>query len=566
LADTRTDTSASMEDEIPPGGVCLPTASTPSGQGKPQHLDEVRTSSGQIVRSFYTPADLEGFSYDEQLGLPGQYPFTRGIHPHMYRDRLWTIRQYAGYASAEESNRRFRHLLSQGQTGLSIAFDLPTQLGYDSDHPLAEGEVGRVGVAIDSTEDMQALFDGIPLDRVSTSMTINATAPVLLASYLATAKRQGVDPALTSGTVQNDILKEFIARGTYIFPPRPSLRLVVDLVVYCTRHLPRWNPISISGYHMREAGANAAQELAFTLANGIAYVEATLAAGLDVDQFAPRLSFFFACHNHLFEEVAKFRAARRLWARIMRERFGARNARSCALRFHTQTAGCTLTAQQPANNIVRTALQALAAVLGGTQSLHTNSMDEALALPSEEAATLALRTQQIIAHETGVTDTVDPLGGSYYIESLTNSLEEQAENYLQQVDALGGALRAIELGYPQREIQESAYRYQRDIEEGRRVVVGVNLYRDEEAASQPPPLLRVDPNIASLQVARLGALRARRDQSRAHEALSALAEAAGTNGALLPLVLQCVEADCTLGEITDALRSVFGEHRERLVW
>jgi len=566
LADTRTDTSASMEDEIPPGGVCLPTASTPSGQGKPQHLDEVRTSSGQIVRSFYTPADLEGFSYDEQLGLPGQYPFTRGIHPHMYRDRLWTIRQYAGYASAEESNRRFRHLLSQGQTGLSIAFDLPTQLGYDSDHPLAEGEVGRVGVAIDSTEDMQALVDGIPLDRVSTSMTINATAPVLLASYLATAKRQGVDPALTSGTVQNDILKEFIARGTYIFPPRPSLRLVVDLVVYCTRHLPRWNPISISGYHMREAGANAAQELAFTLANGIAYVEATLAAGLDVDQFAPRLSFFFACHNHLFEEVAKFRAARRLWARIMRERFGARNARSCALRFHTQTAGCTLTAQQPANNIVRTALQALAAVLGGTQSLHTNSMDEALALPSEEAATLALRTQQIIAHETGVTDTVDPLGGSYYIESLTNSLEEQAENYLQQVDALGGALRAIELGYPQREIQESAYRYQRDIEEGRRVVVGVNLYRDEEAASQPPPLLRVDPNIASLQVARLGALRARRDQSRAHEALSALAEAAGTNGALLPLVLQCVEADCTLGEITDALRSVFGEHRERLVW
>lgn len=566
MADTRTDTSASMEDEIPPGGVCLPTASTPSGQGKPQHLDEVRTSSGQIVRSFYTPADLEGFSYDEQLGLPGQYPFTRGIHPHMYRDRLWTIRQYAGYASAEESNRRFRHLLSQGQTGLSIAFDLPTQLGYDSDHPLAEGEVGRVGVAIDSTEDMQALFDGIPLDRVSTSMTINATAPVLLASYLATAKRQGVDPALTSGTVQNDILKEFIARGTYIFPPRPSLRLVVDLVVYCTRHLPRWNPISISGYHMREAGANAAQELAFTLANGIAYVEATLAAGLDVDQFAPRLSFFFACHNHLFEEVAKFRAARRLWARIMRERFGARNARSCALRFHTQTAGCTLTAQQPANNIVRTALQALAAVLGGTQSLHTNSMDEALALPSEEAATLALRTQQIIAHETGVTDTVDPLGGSYYIESLTNSLEEQAENYLQQVDALGGALRAIELGYPQREIQESAYRYQRDIEEGRRVVVGVNLYRDEEAASQPPPLLRVDPNIASLQVARLGALRARRDQSRAHEALSALAEAAGTNGALLPLVLQCVEADCTLGEITDALRSVFGEHRERLVW
>ena len=566
LADTRTDTSASMEDEIPPGGACLPTASTPSGQGKPQHLDEVRTSSGQIVRSLYTPADLEGFSYDEQLGLPGQYPFTRGIHPHMYRDRLWTIRQYAGYASAEESNRRFRHLLSQGQTGLSIAFDLPTQLGYDSDHPLAEGEVGRVGVAIDSIEDMQALFDGIPLDRVSTSMTINATAPVLLASYLATAKRQGVDPALTSGTVQNDILKEFIARGTYIFPPRPSLRLVVDLIVYCTRHLPRWNPISISGYHMREAGANAAQELAFTLANGIAYVEATLAAGLDVDQFAPRLSFFFACHNHLFEEVAKFRAARRLWARIMRERFGARNARSCALRFHTQTAGCTLTAQQPANNIVRTALQALAAVLGGTQSLHTNSMDEALALPSEEAATLALRTQQIIAHETGVTDTVDPLGGSYYIESLTNGLEEQAENYLQQVDALGGALRAIELGYPQREIQESAYRYQRDIEEGRRVVVGVNLYRDEEAASQPPPLLRVDPNIASLQVARLEALRARRDQSRAHEALSALAEAAGTNGALLPLVLQCVEADCTLGEITDALRSVFGEHRERLVW
>ena len=526
---------------------------------------EARTSSGLPIRSLYTPADLADFDYAEQLGFPGQYPFTRGIHPHMYRERPWTIRQYAGYATAAESNRRFRHLLSQGQTGLSVAFDLPTQLGYDSDHPLAQGEVGRVGVAIDSVEDLQALFEGIPLGRISTSMTINATAPILLAAYLVAARRQGVEPSLTAGTVQNDVLKEFVARGAYIFPPRPSLRLAVDLITYCAGHLPRWNPISISGYHMREAGATAAQELAFTLANAIAYVEAVLAAGLEVDRFAPRLSFFFAAHNNLFEEVAKFRAARRLWARIMRERFGAREPRSCALRFHTQTAGCTLTAQQPQNNIVRTTLQALGAVLAGTQSLHTNSMDEALALPSAEAATLALRTQQIIACETGVTDTADPLGGSYYVESLTNEIEGLAEGYLRRVDEMGGALRAIEQGLFQREIQESAYRYQREVEDGQQVVVGVNRYV-ESGGSQSLRLLQVDPRVASEQGERLEVLRQRRDRVRAAEAIAALREAARRQGSLMPAILACVEADCTVGEISDALRAVFGEHRESLTW
>jgi len=526
----------------------------------PERKKRFETHSGIEVKRLYTPLDSQGIDYVRDLGFPGSYPFTRGIYPTMYRGRLWTMRQYAGYATAEETNARFKYLLEQGQTGLSVAFDLPTQTGYDADHPIALGEVGRVGVSISSLEDMERLFDGIPLDKVSTSMTINATAPIILAMYIAVAKKQGVDPKVLDGTVQNDILKEYVARGTYIFPPEPSIRLTVDIMEYCSRELPRWNSISISGYHIREAGATAVQELAFTLANGIAYVEAAIKRGLDVDSFAPRISFFFGAHNNLFEEVAKFRAARRLWARIMRERFGAKNPASWMLRFHTQTAGCTLTAQQPLNNIIRVTIQALAAVLGGTQSLHTNSYDEALALPSEEAVRIALRTQQIIAHESGVTDTVDPLAGSYYVESLTKEIEEKAEEYIKRIDAMGGAIKAIESGYIQREIMESAYRYQKEIEARERIVVGVNEYVMEEE-KRALKLLKVDPAVRDRQIARLQEVRRRRDNVKVGELLAKLEEAARGSDNLMPVILECVEAYATLGEICDVLRKVFGEYR-----
>ena len=526
----------------------------------PERKKRFETHSGIEVKRLYTPLDTQGIDYVRDLGFPGSYPFTRGVYPTMYRGRLWTMRQYAGYATAEETNARFKYLLEQGQTGLSVAFDLPTQTGYDADHPMALGEVGRVGVSISSLEDMERLFEGIPLDKVSTSMTINATAPVILAMYIAVAKKQGVDPKVLDGTVQNDILKEYVARGTYIFPPDPSMRLTVDIMEYCSRELPRWNSISISGYHIREAGATAVQELAFTLANGIAYVEAAVKRGLDVDSFAPRISFFFGAHNNLFEEVAKFRAARRLWARIMRERFGAKNPASWMLRFHTQTAGCTLTAQQPLNNIIRVTIQALAAVLGGTQSLHTNSYDEALALPSEEAVRIALRTQQIIAHESGVTDTVDPLAGSYYVESLTREIEEKAEEYIKRIDAMGGAIKAIESGYIQREIMESAYRYQKEIEARERIVVGVNEYVIEEE-KRTLKLLKVDPAVRERQIARLQEVRRRRDNAKVAELLAKLEEAARGSDNLMPIILECVEAYATLGEICDVLRKVFGEYK-----
>jgi len=529
----------------------------------PERQPTFETSSQIPVERLYTPEDHAGADYETQVGYPGQYPFTRGIYPTMYRGRLWTMRQYAGYATAEETNARFRYLLEQGQTGLSIAFDLPTQIGYDADHPLAEGEVGRVGVSVCSLEDMRLLFDGIPLDRVSTSMTINATATILLALYIALAEEQGVRPDQLRGTVQNDILKEYIARGTYRFPPEPSLRLVTDVFDYCRTHVPNWNTISISGYHMREAGCTAVQEVAFTFANAIAYVQAALDRGLDVDDFAPQISFFFAADNNLFEEVAKFRAARRLWARIVRERFGARDPRSWMLRFHTQTSGAALTAQQPDNNAVRVTLQALAAVLGGTQSLHTNSRDEALALPSEESVQLALRTQQIIAHESGVADTVDPLAGSYFVESLTNEIEARARAYLERIEALGGALQAIETGFVQREIQESAYRHQQEVESGKRIVVGVNAY--VTGVDSKPRLLRVDPAVRERQIRRLEELRRRRDGDRVRRALADLEAAARGTDNLMPYILHCVQAYATIGEIAATLQEVFGEYRQTTV-
>jgi methylmalonyl-CoA mutase N-terminal domain/subunit len=501
---------------------------------------------------------------ETSIGDPGEFPFTRGIYPTMYRGRLWTMRQYAGFGAATESNRRYRYLLDQGQTGLSVAFDLPTQIGLDSDHPRALGEVGRVGVAIDSLEDMQTLFDQIPLDRVSTSMTINATAAILLALYVAVAKRQGADLTKLSGTVQNDILKEYVARGTYIYPVRPAMRIVTDLFAWCRTELPAWNTISISGYHIREAGSTAAQEVAFTLADGIAYVEAAIAAGSEVDEFGPRLSFFFNAHNDLLEEIAKFRAARRLWAHIMRERFGARDPRSMMLRFHAQTAGSTLTAQQPENNLVRVAIQALAAVMGGCQSLHTNALDEALALPSEAAALLALRTQQILAHETGVAQTVDPAGGSYAIEHLTDEIEKRARATIEKIDALGGMLRAIESGYVQREIQRSAYEYQQAVERHEEIVVGVNQYAAQEQKDQPQPvrLLRIDESTERDQIERLRALRARRDATRAAQAIAEVERRARTEENLLPAIQAAVEAFSTVGEISDAMRRVFGEYQE----
>ncbi len=523
----------------------------------PESKEKFLSGSGIPVERLYTPADVD-LDYLRDLGFPGHHPFTRGIYPTMYRGRIWTMRQYAGYATAEESNQRFKYLLSQGQTGLSVAFDLPTQLGYDSDHPLAEGEVGKVGVAVSSLADMEVLLEGLPLDRISTSMTINATAPMLLAMYVAVAKEQGVAPSRLRGTTQNDILKEYVARGTYIFPPQASMRLVTDIFAYCQREMPRWNTISISGYHMREAGATAIQEVAFTLANAIAYVEGALAKGLAVDEFAPRLSFFFSAHNDLLEEVAKFRAARRLWARIMQEWFKAKDPRSCVLRFHTQTAGSTLTAQQPENNIVRVAIQALAAVLGGTQSLHTNSMDEALALPSELAVRVALRTQQIIACESEVTNTVDPLGGSYCLEKLTQKIEEGAQDYIDRIDDLGRAVRAIEVGFMQREIAESAYRYQQEIEEGSRVIVGVNRFTSPQ--ERPKSLLRVDPQVREKQMERLIALRKDRDGDEVKRALDELKSRAEGGGNLMPPMLSCVEAHATLGEISDVLRMVFGEY------
>jgi methylmalonyl-CoA mutase N-terminal domain/subunit len=522
----------------------------------------ITTLGGIPLAPCYGPEDIAAEDVETSIGYPGEFPFTRGIYPTMYRARLWTMRQYAGFGAAEESNRRYRYLLEQGQTGLSVAFDLPTQIGLDSDHPRALGEVGRVGVAIDSLEDMQTLFDQIPLERVSTSMTINATAAILLALYVAVAKRQGADLTKLSGTVQNDILKEYIARGTYIYPVRPAMRIVTDLFAWCRTELPAWNTISISGYHIREAGSTTAQEVAFTLADGIAYVEAAIAAGSAVDEFGPRLSFFFNAHNDLLEEIAKFRAARRLWAHIMRERFGARDPRSMMLRFHAQTAGSALTAQQPENNLVRVAIQALAAVLGGCQSMHTNALDEALALPSENAALLALRTQQILAHETGVAQTVDPVGGSYAIERLTDEIEKRARASIEQIDALGGMLRAIESGYVQREIQKSAYEYQQAVERREEIVIGVNQYAALEQHDQTVPLLRIDETTERTQIERLRALRSRRDSARAARAVAEVERRARTDENLLPAIQAAVEAFATVGEISDAMRRVFGEYQE----
>jgi len=528
-----------------------------------ERKEKFTTLSGIPLERVYSQDSFVDSETEESIGYPGEYPFTRGIYPTMYRGRFWTMRQYAGFGSAVESNQRYRYLLSKGQAGLSVAFDLPTQIGMDSDHPLALGEVGKVGVAIDSLEDMETLFEGIPLEKVSTSMTINATAAILLCLYVAVAKKQGVSLQKLSGTIQNDVLKEYIARGTYIYPVRPAMRIVTDIFSWCRDHLPKWNTISISGYHIREAGSTAVQEVAFTLADGIAYVQTALDAGLRVDDFAPQLSFFFNAHNDLLEEIAKYRAARRLWARTMTERFGARDPRSWMLRFHAQTAGSSLTAQQPENNIVRVAIQALAAVLGGCQSLHTNSLDEALALPTEDAALIALRTQQVLAHETGVTNTVDPVAGSYAIESLTNEIESLASIYLSKIDKMGGMLRAIESGFVQGEIQKAAYEFQRAVEKKEQIVVGVNDFVAEE--ERTIPTLRIDSEIERTQIARLHALRAKRDSARTKSALAELARRATTTENLLPAILAAVEAYATIGEISDALRRVFGEYQESVV-
>jgi methylmalonyl-CoA mutase, N-terminal domain len=521
------------------------------------------TLSGLPIDRLYTQDDLSGTDPEASIAYPGEFPYTRGIYPTMYRGRLWTMRQYAGFGTAVESNQRYRYLLSKGQAGLSVAFDLPTQIGMDSDHPLALGEVGKVGVAIDSLEDMETLFDGIPLEKVSTSMTINATAAILLCLYVAVAKKQGANLAKISGTVQNDVLKEYIARGTYIYPVRPAMRIVTDIFAWCRDSLPKWNTISISGYHIREAGSTAIQEVAFTLADGIAYVQAALDAGLAVDEFAPQLSFFFNAHSDLLEEIAKYRAARRLWAKIVRDRFGAKDSRSLLLRFHAQTAGSSLTAQQPENNIVRVAIQALAAALGGCQSLHTNSMDEALALPTEDAALIALRTQQILAHETGVTNTIDPVAGSYAIEHLTNEIEQGAIEYISKIDAMGGMLRAIESGFVQGEIQKAAYDFQRAVESKEQIIVGVNDFIAEE--ERTIPTLRIEPEIERSQIARLNSLRAKRDSVRTRAALAELQRRASTAENLLPAILTAVEAHATVGEISDALRRVFGEYQESVI-
>ncbi len=524
----------------------------------PERKEKFTTASSIPVDRVYTPLHIEDLDYTTDLAFPGEYPFTRGVYPTMYRARLWTMRQYAGFGTAEETNARFKYLLNQGQTGLSVAFDLPTQIGLDCDHPLSQGEVGKAGVSVSTLKDMEILFDGIPLEKVTTSMTINAPATVILAMYIAVAEKQGVAIQKLGGTTQNDILKEFIARGMYAFPPQPSMRLVTDIFEYCSQNMPRWNTISISGYHIREAGATATQEIAFTLANGIAYVEAAVRKGLDLDEFARRLSFFFAAHNNFLEEIAKFRAARRLWAKIMRERFEAENPRSWLLRFHTQTSGSTLTAQQPKNNIVRVAFQALAAVLGGTQSLHTNSFDEAYALPSKEAVRTALRTQQIIAHESGVTDTIDALGGSYYIEYLTDRIEEEAQKYIDRIDSMDGAVAAIEKGYIQREIVESAYRYQKQVEGRKKVVVGVNQFKTEEES--PIPILRVDPTVEDKQIERLNTIQRKRDKEKVDDSLDNLRHAAEGDDNLMPVILRAVKEYASLGEICGVLREIFGEY------
>jgi methylmalonyl-CoA mutase N-terminal domain/subunit len=529
----------------------------------PERKKEFTTGSKAPVKRLYTPLDDEGRDYCGAIGFPGSYPYTRGVQNTLYRGRLWTMRQYAGFSTAEESNKRYKYLLEQGTTGLSVAFDLPTQIGYDSDHPLSQGEIGKVGVAIDSLADMEILFNGIPLDKVSTSMTINAPASVLLAMYIAVAEKQGVPPDKLEGTIQNDILKEYIARGTYIFPPVPSMRLITDIFAFCSKNVPNWNTISISGYHIREAGSTASQEVAFTIADGIAYVDAAIKAGLDVDAFAPRLSFFFNAHNDLFEEVAKFRAARRVWAKVMKERFGAKNPKSHMLRFHTQTGGSTLTAQQPDNNIVRVAIQALAAVLGGTQSLHTNSRDEALALPSEDSVRIALRTQQIIGFESGATETVDPLAGSYYVESLTDRIQKEAEAYIATIDSMGGAVKAIENGYVQQEIQDAAYAYQMDVESGDTVVVGMNKFQIEETPLKG--LLRVDPVVGERQMAKLRELKEKRDNGKVAGSLEALKKAAGSNDNLMPSILEAVKSYATLGEICDVLRGEFGQYQQKVI-
>ncbi len=521
---------------------------------------EFTTISGFPLKEVYTGEDLKGFDPARDLGAPGQFPYTRGVYHNMYRGRHWTMRQFAGFGTAEDTNRRFKYLLEHGQTGLSVAFDYPTLFGYDSDHPLSEGEVGRCGVAMNSLADMESLFDGIRLDQVTTSMTTNAPAAMIWAMYLVTAEKQGVDWKVISGTIQNDILKEYIAQKTFIYPPRPSMRIITDIVVFATRHVPRWNTISISGYHIREAGSTGAQELAFTLRDGIEYVEYALRAGLDVDEFAPRLSFFFDIHNDFFEEIAKLRAARRVWAHVMKDRFHARNERSLLCRIHSQTAGVSLTAQQPYNNVVRVTLQALAAVMGGTQSLHTNSLDETLSLPTQKAVTLALRTQQIIAHESGVTGTVDPLGGSYFVEALTNQLEQACYDCFGRIDAMGGMVEAIEAGYPQREIQEASYRYQKAVESRERIIVGVNEFAVEE--DQPVDLLVIDRSAEERQRAKLRRLRAERDNDRVRRNLEALKRAAEGSDNLLPSILDCVRSYATLGEMCDALRGVFGEYRE----
>jgi len=521
---------------------------------------EFSTSSNIPINRIYTPLDIADFEYSRDLGFPGEYPLTRGVYPTMYRARLWTMRQYAGFGTAEQTNQRFKYLLEHGQTGLSVAFDFPTQVGYDCDHPMAAGEVGKVGVSTSTLRDMEILFDGIPLDKITTSMTINAPTNILLAMYIAVGQKQGLEQPQLGGTVQNDILKEYVARGMYIFPPKPSMRLVTDIFEYCSQHMPQWNTISISGYHIREAGATAVQEIAFTFANAIAYVQAAIERGLDLDKFAGRLSFFFAAHNNFFEEIAKFRAARRLWAKIMRERFGAKNPASCMLRFHTQTSGVMLTAQQPYNNIIRTALQALAAVLGGTQSLHTNSFDEAYALPSEQAVTIALRTQQIIAYESGVVDSVDPLAGSYYVEYLTNQIEDRAASYIEQIDAMGGAVAAIEKGFMQREIVESAYRFQKEVEAKKRIVVGMNEFVTEKEV--PMKILQIDPEIEKKLVERLKQVKMQRNQVKVGEVLNKLRRAAEQEGVnLMPFILQAVKEYTTLGEICDTLREVFGEYK-----
>ena len=524
---------------------------------------EFTSISGRAIKALYTPLDLKDFDYGRDLGFPGQYPFTRGIHPTMYRGRLWTMRQFSGFGTAEDTNRRYKYLLSQGQTGLSVAFHLPTLMGIDSDHPMARGEIGKCGVAVDTLADMEILFDGIPLDKVTTSMTINPPAAVLWAMYIAVAEKQGVSPKVISGTIQNDILKEYIAQKTFVFPPRPSMKLVIDTIEYGAKEVPRWNTISISGYHIREAGATAVQELAFTLRDGIEYVEWALERGLKIDDFAPRLSFFFNAHNDFFEEIAKFRAARKIWAEVMRERFGAKKERSWWLRFHTQTSGVSLMAQQPYNNIIRVTIQALAAVLGGTQSLHTNSLDETYALPTEQAVTIALRTQQIIAYESGVINTIDPLGGSYYLEKLTLDMEKEAKAYIKKIDELGGMVKAIELGFPQKEIAESAYRYQQEVEKKEKIIVGVNAFEMEH---EPIPILEVDPAVARHQLNRLREVKRTRNKTLVKQTLSDLKKAARDEVNLMPYILQCVRAYATVGEIMDALKEVYGVYEEPITY